>query len=57
MTYHVDPVPDHPERWSGTIRTPPIKVKFYRMKAWSLFDDEATSEPAPGTSARGHAAF
>jgi hypothetical protein len=37
VAYHVDPVPDHPERWSGTIHTPPIRVKFYRMKSWSLF--------------------
>jgi hypothetical protein len=38
VSYHQDPVPDHPERWSGTIAAPPIRVKFYRMKGWSLFE-------------------
>jgi len=28
---------DHPDRWSGAIAAPPIRVIFYRMKGWSLF--------------------
>jgi hypothetical protein len=36
VTYHLDPDPADPDRWSGTITTPPIRVRFYRMKSWSL---------------------
>lgn len=37
VTYHLDPDPANPDQWSGTITTPPIPVRFYRMKSWSLF--------------------
>ena len=37
VTYHLDPDPANPDQWSGTITTPPIPVKVYRMKSWSLF--------------------
>jgi hypothetical protein len=36
VTYHLDPDPARPHQWSGTIQTPPVRVKFYRMKSWSL---------------------
>ena len=37
VTYHLDPDPSNPDQWSGTLTTPPIQVKFYRMRSWSLF--------------------